>query len=92
MGRDADATPRLTVVGTSARMCLAPQGDAGVCVRLVPAPVFKIGGRSGDRSPVGSIPMRSRHPHDQAWFRDHAASCTSATFGLTNGLRRVWRR
>ncbi len=27
----------------------------------------------------------------QAWFRDAAAFCTSATFGLTNGVRVVWR-
>ncbi len=34
----------------------------GVRVRLVPALVFKTSGGSGDRLPVGSIPMRSRHP------------------------------
>jgi hypothetical protein len=27
----------------------------------------------------------------QAWFRDPAAFCTSATFGLTNGVRVVWQ-
>ena len=34
---------------------------SGVCVRLVPAPVFKTGEGSRERLLVGSIPMRSRH-------------------------------
>lgn len=40
----------------------------------------------------GAIPLNGATRSYQAWYRNSAAFCTSATFNLTNGVRIVWAR
>jgi hypothetical protein len=40
----------------------------------------------------GAIPLNGATRGYQAWYRNSAVFCTSATFNLTNGVRVVWAR